>query len=171
MAFTPIDSNTIKVGDPLKKDLFDLIKSNEDDLDSRVSALSLTANRIVVFDHTILNVTSSTTLTGLNFFRAISDFNLIGGIVSIFEKGSLTGTLEIDVKKNSTPNDTGMTSVFTTRPSITYAGASDYEESSNQVFNAGVATISTGDYLRLDVTSLPSNGVIGKFRVIIFGEP
>jgi len=170
MAYVTIDPNEIKVGDPIKKELWDKIKSNEDDLNGRLIGVEATGAKIVVFDHTVINAASASTLTGLNFFRAISGFTLSNCIISIFEKGALTGVLEVDVKKNATPADAGMTSVFTTRPSITIASVSDYAESTNQVFNTGVSQVSAGEYLRFDVTSLPTGGVLGKFRIVIFGE-
>ena len=169
MAFVTIPSGDIDVGDPLKKDLFDKIKSNEDDLDSRVTSLEGGAGKVEVFNFPVVNASSASTLTGLSYWRASAAFTLIDAKVAIFEKGSLTGTLEMDIKKNTSLDAVGMTTVFTTKPSIAIAGASDYDESTNAVFDSGQISVAVGDYLRLDMTALPSP-VIGKFYVFLIGE-
>lgn len=169
MAFTALPSGSLDVGDPIKKEIFDTIRSNEIDLDSRITDIEVGAARVIVFDDTILNAASASTLTGINYFRALQNFTLTGAEIQTFEHGSLTGTLQVDVKRNTTPNNTGMVSVFTTKPSIAMAAA-DYSVSTNQVFSFSQVSITAGTILRLDVTSMPTNGTLGKFRVQIYGE-
>lgn len=170
MAFEVINSAEIEVGDPVKAELFTKIKNSLDDHETRINAQESSANRVIIFDALILNAVSANTLTGLMAGNAPQQITLTECYVQIFEKGSLTGTLEIDIKRNTTPNNTGMTSVFTTKPKITYASAADYDKSSNQVFNGAQATITAGDHLRLDITQLPGSGTIGKFIVYLAGE-
>lgn len=171
MSYVAIDDNEIDVGDPVKKELFDKVKDNFDDHETRISAIENGSQKINVFKSVVLNASSASTLTGLAYFKADFAFNLIDATVQIFEKGSLTGTLEIDVKKSTTDLDnSSFATVFTTEPSIDYSTASDYDESTNKVFDAGQVSISSGDILRLDITSLPSGGVIGKFIVNVIGE-
>lgn len=169
MAFTTLDPNLLDVGDPTKKEIFDTLKSNQDDLNTRLTSQEQGAGKIVVFNDLVVNASSASTLTGLAFFRANADFSLIDAKVSIFTVGSLTGTLEFDIKKNSSLDPTGMVTVFTTRPSIDLGTASDFDESTNAVFDSGQISVSDGDYLRLDITSLPSL-VIGSFYLTVFGE-
>jgi len=169
MAFTSLDSTLLDVGDPTKKEIFDVLKSNQDNLDSRLTTQEQGVGKIVVFNDLVLNASSSSTLTGLDFFRANSSFTLIDAKLSIFEVGSLTGTLQFNILKNSSLDPAGMTTVFTTRPSIDLGTASDFDESINAVFDAGQISVSDGDYLRLDITSLPSP-VIGSFYLTVFGE-
>jgi hypothetical protein len=169
MAFTSISSSLYNVGKPIIKNLFTLIKTNLDDLDTRVSAVEIGSAKINVFDFTIINAASASTMTGIAYFRATQNFTLTGAELQTFEHGSLTGTLEVDCKVNSTPDDTGMTSVFTTLPSIAMAAA-DYTVSINQVFDGGQISISSGDIIRLDVTSMPTGGTLGKFRFQLYGE-
>jgi hypothetical protein len=171
MPFTTIDTNSIDVGDPLKKELFDRIKDNFDDHESRISGIENQNAKVIVWDIDVLNSSSAATFTGLAYSEAIFDFNLIGCEIRIFEKGSLTGALEIDVKKSITGLDsTDFATIFTTKPKITLASASDYGRSTNQVFDNNQISISQGDTLRLDVTELPGSGIIGKFRVLLYGE-
>lgn len=169
MAFTALPSGSLDVGDPIKKELFDTIRSNEIDLDSRITSVEVSASRIIVFDETVINATSAATFTGLNYYRALQNFTLTGAELSTFEHGSLTGSLQIDIKRNTSYNDTGMISVFTTKPSIAMASA-DYSVSTNQVFSGAQINITAGTILRFDVTSMPTNGTLGKFRIQIYGE-
>lgn len=173
MAFTTINSSNLDVGDPLKKELLDLIKSNQDDLDSRITAVEGSSGKIVVFNEIVLNAASLSgggAITGLDLYRAESDFNLTDAKVYIFTKGSLTGNLEIDVQLSDTADFTASNSVFTIKPKIVYSTASNYDESANTVFNATYQSITTGQYLRLDVSELPSSGTIGRFGVYFIGE-
>lgn len=169
MAFQVININEIEVGDPIKAELFNKIKNSLDDLDSRTTNVEAGVGKVIVFDYLVGNANTAATITGIVDFEAYSDFTLTYAAVQIYEKGSLTGNLEIDVKLSTTDLDDGsFNSVFSTLPSIDYSTASDYDKSTNAVFST--TTISTGDYLRLDITELPSNGAIGKFRVLVYGE-
>lgn len=171
MAFTTIDPNSIEVGDALKKELFDLIKSNEDDLDSRVNALSVGAAKVEIFKYMLLNGSTFTTATGLDYYQAIEGFTITNAEIRIFEKGSLTGSIEIDVLKSVTNMDSpSFTTIFTTKPKIVLASAADYDTSTNQVFNGGQVTIAAGDILRLDITIAPTNGPLPKLQIIVYGE-
>jgi hypothetical protein len=170
MAFVTINSSDIEIGDALKKELFDKIKANEDDLDTRLAAQEAGQKRIELIDCLFVNGVSAASMTGVIDVNAPQDLIITECYVQIYEKGSLGGELEIDVKVNSTPNDTGMTSIFTTLPKITYSGASSYDKSSNEVFNPSYTAVTGGHNLRLDVTELPTGGVIGKFRVVLYGE-
>mgnify|MGYP003650388659 CR=1 FL=1 len=101
MAFTTIPSTSLDVGDPVTKELLDLVKSNEDDLDSRVTAVEGSTGKVVIFNEVIINaatLSAGGTVTGLDLYRAESNFNLTEAKVYIFAKGSLTGNLEMDVQ-------------------------------------------------------------------------
>lgn len=173
MAFTTISTSDLDVGDPIKKELLDLIKSNQDDLDSRVTAVEGSAGKVIIFNDVVINasgLSSGGTITGLDMYRAESNFNLTDAKVYIFTKGSLTGNLEMDIQLSSSADFTSSNSVFTTLPKIVYSTASDYDESANTVFNATYQSITAGEYLRLDFTELPAGGTIGKLGVYLIGE-
>lgn len=171
MAFEVIDPNEIDVGDPLKKELFDKIKNSLDNHEDRIDELETGARKVDVFKFPILNGSAANSFTGITYYVADENFTLTSATITIFEKGVLTGSIEIDVRKSVTDlNGTSFTSVFTTRPKITMASASDYETSSNQVFDNAQISISEGDFIRLDITELPTNGVLGKFIVNVYGE-
>lgn len=171
MAFTTINSASIEVGDALKKDLFDLIKSNEDDHETRILSLESSAKKVEIFKYLLLNGSSFSTATGLDYYQAIESFTITDASIRIFEKGALTGSVEIDIKKSTTNMDSGsFTTIFTTKPKIVYSGASDYDSSANQVFDNTKIDIVAGDILRLDITIAPGNGVLPKLQIIAFGE-
>jgi hypothetical protein len=170
MAFVTIPSGAIDVGDPITADLFSKIKNGLDDHELRIGGVENAQNRIIVFNTLYVNGASANTLTGLDDFNATTDLVFVAAYVQIYEKGSLTGAIEIDVKVNSTPNNVGMSSIFSTKPKITYSGASDYAKSTNQVFDIVNNAASSGDSIRLDVTELPGGGTIGKFRVVLIAE-
>ena len=170
MAFITMPDSLIQVGKAITRTLFKTyVKDNLDDLDSRVSSVEGAVSKIVIFDEIVINAAtleSGGSVTGLDIFRVPSGFTLIDAKVYMFLKGSLTGTLQMDVQKSTSPNFSSSVSVFTTKPSIT---VNNYAVSSNSVFN-GAAVVVEGDYLRLDITTLPSNGNISSFGVFLVGE-
>jgi hypothetical protein len=168
MAFTTIPSGSIDVGDAIRRELFVTIKDSLDDHEARILATEGVASRIIAFDSLILLGSSAPSVTGLMYFRATQPFTLTGMALKIFEIGTLSGTLEVDIKKNTSFDNAGMVSVFTTKPSVNFA--SDYQESSNQVFDNAEIDLVVGDILRLDITSLPTGGQLGKFYFTIYGE-
>lgn len=169
MAYTTIPAASIEVGDPIKAETLTTVRANFEDHESRIGSVETGSALIVVFDLTVVNAASASTFTGLTFYRALQNFTLTGCEIQTFEHGSLTGTLQIDVKVNTTPDSVGMASVFTTKPSIAMAAA-DYSVSTNQVFDGTKVAVAAGKILRLDVTSMPTNGTLGKFRVQLYGE-
>lgn len=171
MAFEVINEVQISVGAALKKELLDKVKNSLDDHELRLNSSEAGAARVIVFDHTILNAASSNSFTGIVYSEALFPFTITGCEIRIFEKGILTGSLEIDVKKSTTGlNDPDFATIFTTKPKITLATAADYDRSTNQAFNGAQTEVEEGDTLRLDITEMPINGILGKFRVILYGE-
>lgn len=115
-----------------------------------------------IFNLTVTIGTDAATLTGLCHFRCPASATISSIVIQLFEKGAVSsGTLEADIKKNTTPNDTGMTSIFSVKPSFNFATAADYATSSGTL---STSSLSAGDYLRLDLTSIPS-GFRGHIQV------
>jgi hypothetical protein len=171
MTFTTINSAAITVGQPIKADLISLIKTNEDDLNTRLTTVESSSRKVQVFKFYMMNASSFSTATGLAIFRAEESFTLTKGAFQIFSLGTLTGFLEIDVLKNTGNLDTGTwATVFTTKPKITYATAAAGDITTNQVFAAGSIAMTAGQYLRLDITIAPTGGVIPRILLDIYGE-
>lgn len=172
MSFLTIDPNKIKVGDPITKEIFDLIRTNFDDHESRLNAFEAGAVKIPVFDFEIVNNTMyPPSMTGIAYYTARQAFTITDCFIQIFEKGTLTGTIQIDIKKSAGANlsDGSFTSIFSTKPSVAFASASDYARSTNQILNAGQA-IAIGEVLRLDLSAIPTTGFIDRFIVCCYGE-
>ena len=103
--------------------------------------------------------------SGILFYRAPKAMTVTIATLSLFAKGSATGTLTIDIQKNSTPNPTGMTSILTTPLTMNVTAASDYAE---QIGNPNSSiSIVAGQWLRLDLTSVPTS--MGDFYISVYG--
>ena len=167
--FTAINTNEIDIGDPLKKELFDKIKDNFDDHESRISQQETIAQKVVVFDFPFLNAVNASSLTGLTLWRSPFNFTLTEARIVVYDINGNSGTLEMDVKKLISPSLNTFSSVFTTKPSVAFPTTSNYEQSTNAVFDNTLKDIIIGDYLRLDFTSLP-NGILTKCHIYLIGE-
>jgi hypothetical protein len=104
-------------------------------------------------------------LTGLAYFRAPSNLNISVVVLQVFEKnGVVSGNLEMDLKRNTTPADAGMTSMFSVRPTLNFGVIADYATSSGTL---STTSIPSGNFVRLDLTSIPS-GFIGKVQIMVY---
>jgi hypothetical protein len=169
MTFTTIPSGWLDVGDPTKKELFDYIKANEDDLNTRTTVIEAFGAGLDVFNFDLRNATNFTTLSNM-FRKYISKPQTLNDcFIQIYAAGSLTGTVEIDILKSSTLNGT-YTSVFTTKPSIDVGVVADYGKSTNQVFSVSQVALIAGDYLKLNITSMPTGGVLSQLKIILTSE-
>lgn len=166
MAYTVINSTRYDVGKAIKQDLFDDIVNNLDDHESRITLLETGGAVVEIFNSDVLIGSNVSTVTGIHYAEILKDMELSECAIQIYEKGSITGTLSIDVKKNTTPDNTGMTSVFTSVPTIVFASSTDYQRNTG-TFNPAQQAVIKGDILRLDISSLPAG--LGKFRVVLFG--
>lgn len=171
MAYSPIDSSTIAVGKPIKKELWDKVSGNDADFNSRINNLETIAVKVPLFKFFFLNAQVFSTATGLNYYEADASFTITNASVRIFEVGSLSGFFEFDIKRSVTDLDgTSFVSIFTTKPKIDFSTATDYSESINQVFDVGQIDIEAGEFLRLDITQMPTSGVMSKFILNVYGE-
>lgn len=172
MAFSSIGASLVAVGAALKQELFQLVKDNFDDHETRINSVEGAINRITPWNGTVTNATTAASITGgFGIYQATADFTLNTAQIGVFDVSatSWTGTLEMDIQKSTSADFTSSTSIFTTKPSIDMTTVSDYDVSTNAVFGAGAA-ISTGEYIRLDISSLPGNGVLGKIQLLVEGE-
>jgi hypothetical protein len=168
MAFITIPDSIITIGKAITRTLWKTyVKDNLDDLDTRVSGVEGSLNKIEVFNDLVTYNKFDSDLDGIEYFRVSSAFTLTDAKIAMFVKGSLTGTLEIDVQKASSTDFTSSVSVFTTKPSLT---AANYAVSSNAVFDGTNKVLAAGDYLRLDLTSVLTGARFDQFTVYLIGE-
>jgi hypothetical protein len=171
MAFSSISSAVIAVGQAIKAELWGKVKDNFDDHETRINAIESTTSKIPIIKFYVLNASSFSTATGLFYWESNDTFTITSAYVQIFEKGSLSGTFEVDIEKSTTDlNSTSFTSIFTTKPSITFASVADYAKSTNQVFDPTKISMVPGNYLRFDITQTPASGVMSKFLITVYGE-
>lgn len=174
MAYTPIPSSLIQVGKAVVKQIFQLISDNTDDLNSRLSSVEATANKKVFWNGTVRGASDYTTATSAAILRIESGIDVTDVKIGIFADTTAitSGTLEIDIVKatgvGAGPDFTTSVSIFTTKPSMDFSTASDYDESSNAVISLTNGALSEGDYIRLDVTAKPQS--LGRFFFYAIGE-
>jgi len=167
MAFEALTTTEIQVGKSIKKELFRKIKASLDDLNSRLNTVSAGSNKIEVFNLDILNASVSSSMTGLIYHEALQNFRITQVQIQVFDTLPTSGVLSVDVKKNTTPDNVGMTSILTTQPSINFTTATNYQKSTG-VLDSGLQQVLAGEIIRLDITNIPTN--LAKFRVIVYGE-
>lgn len=168
MAFTSISSAIISVGRAIRKELWQLTKDNFDDHESRLGSLETAGSLIQIFDETVYSASASSSLTGLLYYRAKQAIKIVRVQVQIFEKGSITsGTLSLDCKKGSTLGASFAT-ILTTQASIAFATDPDYT-SDDAVINSSLNSLAIDEFIRIDVTSLPTIPLT-KMRIIVYGE-
>jgi len=107
----------------------------------------------------------ATSISGLNYFRAPSSLTVSSCVITIFNKnGIASGTFTVDIKLNSSPDDVGMTSIFSSAPTFDFATDVDYSEKTGTITTT---SIPSGHWLRLDATSIPANWG-GTFHVSLY---
>lgn len=168
MAFVTINPTTIEVGDAITADLFALIKANEDDLDSRVTTLAAGSGTVSLINTDIrIGSNDDQFLTGALHYEVLQACIVTQGAIQLFEKSpATTGSLTVDVKKNTTTNPSGFNSLFTSAPTINVATAADYDRATGTV-NPSTQSLNVGDILRVDITGLPTG--LQRFRVVLVG--
>ena len=174
MAYSSLSTTLIEVGKALKKSIFTTLRSNQEDLNTRLTSVEGSASKARFFSENVLGASSYTAATGLAQIRIDASIDVTDILVSIKDDTTAitSGTLEIDIIKATGTGDgadfSTSVSLLTTRPSIDFSTASDYDESSNQVINATNAALVEGDYIQLNVTSKPA--ALGNFFVYCIGE-
>jgi hypothetical protein len=168
MAYTAISNPEIVVGKALKQELFQKIADNFTDHETRLALAIAGGRNIEIFNLDFRIGSYASTINGVLYHEALQNFTLIECAIQIFDLGGISsGILSVDVKKNTTPNNTGMTTVFTVHPSINYTTAVAYQRDTG-TFDLASQSVLKGEILRLDVTSLPVG--LGSFRIIMIGE-
>jgi hypothetical protein len=171
MAFSSISNLAIAVGSAIKAELWSKVKNNFDDLNTRLNNVEGSSSKIPIIKFFVLNGSQFSTGTGLYYWESNDNFTITSAYVQIFEKGSLTGTFEVDIKKSTTDlNSTSFTTIFTTKPSLDFSSIADYAKSTNQVFDPTKVSMVAGNLLRFDITQMPAGGVMSKFLITVYGE-
>ncbi len=157
MSFSAFNANEIAAGEPNKQELWQKLKDNFDDHETRIEAIETGA--ITTFldleysvggDYSIVGAA-----TGLCYQRMSVDITILAGRLFILTAGS-AGTTEIDILFKRGAG--AWTSIFSTKPSVAF-GAGSLAVSSNGVLNPSNVNLQVGDFVRLDITSVQTNGI------------
>jgi hypothetical protein len=158
MAFTTIDPNKIKVGDPITKEVLDLIKSNFDDHEFRINSLSISASGLLFIlndSFSFLNFEISDQST-IFYYTARRDFTINDFRARLFTKGGLTsGVLSFSLEKSTSPEFSSFTEITSSDLSFNFATDANYTEKLASL-DTNENSIITGEIIRIRVTSHPA---------------
>lgn len=169
MAYTSIASSLYQVGKAIKKNLWTLVADNLDDHETRIAAVETIGTVVDIMDETVYSATTAATLTGVLFYKSKQSIRITKLEIQIYEKGTISsGSLTVDLKKSSSLNPVGFSSIMTTPATINFATALNFDINAG-VINSVLNDMAVNEYLRLDVTALPSTPLT-KFRVVVTGE-
>lgn len=165
MAFTPIDPNDIQPGLPVRAELMELVRTNFDDHESRISATEAAFANTVPLEFQVWGKYTSVSAPNLDVASLVIPFDLtfVGCLIYNREAGT-AGTLEIDLRSGDAGGP--YTTIFTTRPSLAF-GTGDEAVSVNAIIDATNSTALAGQVLKLDITSHQTGPDINGFLVVI----
>lgn len=159
MAFTSLTTGEIAVGQPVSNETMDLIRTNLDDLDSRVQSLDLSSVQPPI----ILAVNGIyTNFVGNGILKTTLSYNIrVTGVFLLIDNAGSASTTEIDIKYSRSGG--AYTSILSTLPAITYQGGNDSISSTGAystgaVVNPTYRDLQAGDIIRLDITSVQTGG-------------
>lgn len=156
MPFSTITSAQIAAGEANKQELWQKVKDNEDNHETRI--LSLEGGITTTFmdwtwdvwgDYSSYGIKSQVMLTRVPLNITVSAARLF-----IHTAGS-AGSTEIDFLFKRGAG--AWTSIFTTKPSVAF-GVGSNAVSSNSVLNLSNVALQSGDLLRMDITAVQTGG-------------
>lgn len=169
MAFLPIDPNSIKVGDPITKDLWDLIKENFDDHELRINSLATSGSTVHIYNGDISLVGFTLSEPDIFYFKSPQDFSVNDFRVQLFTKqGISSGNLVIDLQKSTDTNDANFSTILQSSVSFDFGSDPDYHQEV-ALIDSNENTVLTDSVLRIKITNVPS-GFFGKILVKIGGQ-
>lgn len=153
MAFVTIDPVLIEVGEPTRKELFQTIKDDLDDHESRISTAenSVNVSKEITFP-IVGNYAFNGPKTAAAYYKLISDITVQAVKIHQF-KAYTSGTTEFDVLYKRGVG--AFTTIFTSRPTVTSANG-DFYTSNNGIIST--TDLLVNDIIRLDITSTQTGG-------------
>jgi len=168
MAYDPVPVADIEVGDPVKKELFDKLRANQESFNTDIEALKQTS-RVDIFDVKYSGSVDQYLQAELDSlaptFKAPVGASMVSFIVTLLE-ASTSGNLEVDLEKSidnginwSPLLNNPVTVTGTTVGSI--SGTVDWVDVPSQSF-------SENDLLRIVITGIQVDQ--GAFHISVYGE-
>ena len=168
MAYTVIPAGDIVAGKPTKEEIFDQIRTNQEQFNSDIAALQQTAT-IDIFDFKVSGGINDYTEAGLTVrlptFKAPVDATFVSFVATLLTASS-SGTLEVEMDK-STDNGINWTPLLSSPVEITGTTVGSISGSVNWV-SVPLQSFDQNDLLRLRITSVQVNQ--GDFHISIYGE-
>jgi hypothetical protein len=122
--------------------------------------------KVEVFN-VIVSVANNSPVVGISFYVSALNKGINNVSLMVWDKlGVTTGSLSIDIKKNTSPDSVGMTSIFTSVPTIDFSVDPNYTKKSGTLLSG---SFTSSDVLRLDVLSVPA-GWSGRFSLTVFAQ-
>lgn len=169
MSFTPIDVDVIKVGDPITKEILDLIKDNFDDHEDRLNASETTGGSVFIFNSAIHLANFDSTRTDVFYYKATQNFSVTDFRAQIYNKGSISsGFLTMDLQKATNTNNSNFNSILNASLSFNFATDASYLEKVASI-DSSAAAVAAGEVIRIVVSGVPT-GFNDKVLVVIGGE-
>lgn len=153
--FTPITTGEITTGEPVSTATQTKIKENFDDHEERLQAAEESSGE---YPAIVLRVGGYYSRLGATtgLIKTTTNFTLtLTGARIIVETAGSAGTLEIDIKRKR--GGGAWESIFTALPSIGFGSGNDAISAAGTLDPSKVDLIA-GDLLRLDTTSVQTNG-------------
>lgn len=165
MAFVALTSGAIATGEPVTNTSLDLIRTNLDDLDSRITTLAVGT---VATTPIILSVNGTYTNYVMNgILKDTINSNIrITGVFLLIDQAGSSGSTTIDIKYSRAGS--AYQSILTTLPSIPYTDGNDKISSTSgtaAVIDVTYRDLNAGDLIRLDVTAVQTAGVNFMVRI------
>lgn len=151
MAYSAFNSSEIAAGQPVKQELWQKVKDNFDDHETRISSLEAgTATTTAPLEFAVLGAhylpgpaQTQVAVMRIPFAITLTDVKLF-----VVDAGS-SGTLQVDIQKKS--GGGAFATIFSTKPSVAF-GAGNLSTSTNAALS--VTSVANGDFLRLDLTTV-----------------
>ncbi len=156
MSFIPVTTNEIATGEPVSNNVQTKVKENLDNLNARVTTLE--GGGSTVYPPIIMRVNGSYGESGdlaipaVGLLKTTLNFNLtVTGARLIIDQAGISGVTEVDIEYKRGAGS--WTSIFTTKPSVSYTAGND-ATSTNAQLDAGQVNLQAGDLVRLSISSV-----------------
>ena len=166
MAFTVIDPSIIEAGDPTTQDLFNTVRLNFDDHETRLTSVEGGSSVNYIPFYWNLNGYYGEFVTldnAVGVIRLPFNITLLGGRLLVNTAGT-SGSTEIDFKYKRGAG--AWTSVFSTKPVLSFSAGNDSIDSG--VLSTTALLI--GDLVRMDLTSSQNGDPRGLTGLLEFSK-
>lgn len=155
------NASEIAAGQPVKQELWQGVKDDFEDLDTRVSAVEAATSTVqplifaVTGPHFLYGAVNEVCVIRAPYSLTLTDVKLF------VVQGGTDGTLLVDIQKKSGAG--AYATVFSTKPSVIFS-AGNYATSTNAAIS--VPAVSNGDFLRLDINTVMTQ--CSEFYVFLY---